>query len=97
MRRESDYFTEIDERVKTISDRLTVLDVKSEIGMERFVRSFSLDDLISVFPYSSLIFEGFDVNWYEEGNYQTGLLRINLFRYLEKLFREANLLNDDER
>ena len=94
---ESDYSGRIGEFYRKRADQLFVIDVKKEIGFERFAETFDLHDFIAVFPYTDYAgFHATDPNWYEEGKYQTGLLRMDLFQCLERLFREAGLLNDDE-
>lgn len=97
MTTESDYFGRIREFSEDAKQKLFVLDVKSQIGFERFVESFGLDDFIGIYPYTDYAgFHATDPNWYEEGEYRTGLLKVNLFRHLEHLFREAGLLKDDQ-
>lgn len=97
MTRESDYYSRIDEFHRRKASGLAVLDVKSEIGFGRFVETFDLHDFTALFPY--LDYAGFhatDPNWYEEGRYRTGLVRTGLFQHLERLFREAGLVNDEQ-
>jgi len=97
VRTESDYSSRIDEFYKERADRLTVIDVKSQISFERFIETVSLRDFIAVFPYTNYAgFHATDPNWYEEGEYRTALIRENLFLHLERLFREAGLVKADQ-
>ena len=94
---ESDYSGRIDEFYRRRVGDLAVLDVKSQIGFERFAETFDFRDCIAVFPWTDYAgFHATDPNWYEDGKYRTGLLRVNLFRHLEHLFRETGLLEDDQ-
>lgn len=94
---ESDYSGRIDEFYKNRADSLSVFDVKPQIGFDRFAETFNLHDFVAVFPYTDYAgFHATDVNWYEEGNYRTGLMRVNLFHHLERLFRDGKFLEEDQ-
>ncbi len=98
MTRETDYYGRINEFYKERPHLpLFVLDVKSQIGFERFTETFDLDDFTVVFPYTDYAgFHATDPNWYEEGKYKTGIIRENLFQRFEQLFKEVGLLEDDQ-
>lgn len=97
MTTESDYFGRIREFPQVAKQKLSVLDVKSQIGFKRFVESFDLYDFEGIYPYTDYAgFHATDPNWYEEGGYQPCLLRANLFEHLEGLLKAAELLEADQ-
>lgn len=98
---ELDYFDRVPGEIREFYERkresLLALDVKPEIGLERFTEDFSLEDFAFVYRYTDWAgFHATDPNWYEEGQYGTALIRPGLFRYLESLLRQAGLFEEGQ-
>ena len=94
---ESDYSGRISEFNRKRFERMSVVDVRSQIGFQRFAETVDLRDFIAVFPYTDYAgFHATDPNWYEEGQYISGLLRTNIFYHLEHLFKEAGVLKEEQ-
>jgi hypothetical protein len=94
---ERDYYGGAKNYNGEIPDYKFVLDLKEGISFERFAENFSLEDFL--FVHYDTNYAGShltDPNWYEEGKYKTGILRANLYVHLEKMFRQAELLDEDQ-
>lgn len=89
---ETDYVEGIKNYKGEISDYEFVLILNREISFGEFIEALTF-----VFPHTDYAgFHASDPNWYEEGEYKTGILHPSLFIQLEKYFRRKNLLKEDQ-
>ncbi len=69
-----------------------ILRLKEGVSFGEFIEALTF-----VFPYTDYAgFHASDPNWYEEGEYKTGLLQPDLFFKLEEYFRRGKLLKEDQ-